>query len=75
MGAADAVPGVSGGTIALLLGIYERLLQNIQHCTDLVISTLRIDRRYETSFRSIEWHFCCRSYLESLLLCFVSTNH
>ena len=44
MGAADAVPGVSGGTIALLLGIYERLLQNIHHCTDLVISILRIDR-------------------------------
>jgi putative membrane protein len=26
MGAADAVPGVSGGTIALLTGIYERLI-------------------------------------------------
>ena len=26
MGAADAVPGVSGGTIALLVGIYERLV-------------------------------------------------
>ncbi|PSQ50565.1 DUF368 domain-containing protein, partial [Halobacteriales archaeon SW_12_67_38] len=25
MGAADAVPGVSGGTIALITGIYERL--------------------------------------------------
>lgn len=27
MGAADAVPGVSGGTIALITGIYERLIQ------------------------------------------------
>ncbi|QRY25846.2 DUF368 domain-containing protein [Halobacterium sp. BOL4-2] len=26
MGAADAVPGVSGGTIALIVGIYERLV-------------------------------------------------
>src|SRR6056297_2483549 len=26
MGAADAVPGVSGGTIALITGIYERLV-------------------------------------------------
>ena len=25
MGAADIVPGVSGGTVALVLGIYERL--------------------------------------------------
>ncbi len=29
MGAADIVPGVSGGTVALLLGIYERLLTAI----------------------------------------------
>ena len=26
MGAADAVPGVSGGTVAFLTGIYERWL-------------------------------------------------
>ncbi len=29
MGAADIVPGVSGGTVALVLGIYERLIHNI----------------------------------------------
>ncbi len=29
MGAADVVPGVSGGTIALITGIYEELLQSI----------------------------------------------
>ncbi len=29
MGAADVVPGVSGGTIAFLMGIYERLLEAI----------------------------------------------
>ena len=29
MGAADVVPGVSGGTLALLLGIYDRLLAAI----------------------------------------------
>lgn len=30
MGAAEVVPGVSGGTIAFITGIYERLLQGIQ---------------------------------------------
>lgn len=30
MGAADVVPGVSGGTVALVLGIYERLVANIR---------------------------------------------
>ncbi|GAB3028858.1 DUF368 domain-containing protein [Natronobiforma cellulositropha] len=29
MGAADVVPGVSGGTIALILGIYDRLIRAI----------------------------------------------
>lgn len=30
MGSADVVPGVSGGTVALVLGIYERLLHNVR---------------------------------------------
>ena len=29
MGAADVVPGVSGGTIALITGIYETLINSI----------------------------------------------
>ncbi|MFB6087553.1 MAG: DUF368 domain-containing protein [Haloarculaceae archaeon] len=33
MGTADAVPGVSGGTIALIAGIYERLIAAITNVT------------------------------------------
>ena len=29
MGSADIVPGISGGTIALITGIYERLVHSI----------------------------------------------
>ncbi len=29
MGIADAMPGISGGTIALLVGIYEELIRSI----------------------------------------------
>ena len=32
MGAADAVPGVSGGTIALILGIYSKLIKSLSNC-------------------------------------------
>jgi putative membrane protein len=39
MGAADVVPGVSGGTIAFLMGIYERLLDAIGSFS---IPTLRL---------------------------------
>jgi len=31
MGGADIIPGVSGGTVALILGIYERLVGAISH--------------------------------------------
>ena len=31
MGAADAVPGVSGGTIAFISGIYEELINTISN--------------------------------------------
>ncbi len=31
MGGADIIPGVSGGTVALILGIYERLVTAISH--------------------------------------------
>ncbi|MFT6776764.1 MAG: putative membrane protein [Paraglaciecola sp.] len=32
MGAADAVPGVSGGTIAFITGIYEELIFSLKQC-------------------------------------------
>ncbi len=44
MGAADTVPGVSGGTIALITGIYEQLLAAIRSVDANVISRfLRLD--------------------------------
>ena len=30
MGAADVVPGVSGGTVAFIVGIYEELINSIK---------------------------------------------
>jgi putative membrane protein len=33
MGAADVVPGVSGGTMAFILGIYETLIRAIRPST------------------------------------------
>ena len=32
MGGADIIPGVSGGTVALILGIYQRLVTAVSHC-------------------------------------------
>jgi putative membrane protein len=41
MGAADIVPGVSGGTIAFISGIYEELLESISSVSFKTIQVLR----------------------------------
>jgi putative membrane protein len=41
MGAADVVPGVSGGTIAFITGIYEELLSTISSIDFSIVKTLR----------------------------------
>jgi len=41
MGAADAVPGVSGGTIAFISGIYEELIMTISGVNLNLLTTLR----------------------------------
>ncbi|TCI91888.1 DUF368 domain-containing protein [Tenacibaculum sp. M341] len=43
MGAADVVPGVSGGTIAFISGIYEELLQSISNINLSLLKTLKKD--------------------------------
>src|SRR5690554_1411754 len=41
MGAADVVPGVSGGTIAFITGIYEELLTSIANINVEALQTLK----------------------------------
>ena len=41
MGAADAVPGVSGGTIAFISGIYQELIDTISGINLSLIRTWR----------------------------------
>jgi len=43
MGAADVVPGVSGGTIAFISGIYEELIRSINAVNFSLIATWRKD--------------------------------
>jgi putative membrane protein len=43
MGAADVIPGVSGGTVALIVGIYERLIHSIKVGVSAVLAAVRLD--------------------------------
>lgn len=56
MGCADAVPGVSGGTMALLLGIYERLIAAISHF-DLNLVALLRQRRWRDAATHCDLRF------------------
>jgi len=58
MGAADIVPGVSGGTIALILGIYERLIASIRTGARSLGRLARGDvSGFFAQFKAIEWTF------------------
>ena len=62
MGAADVVPGVSGGTIAFISGIYEELLESI---SSISLETIKVLR---TSGLKAAWKQINGNFLVSLFL-------
>lgn len=56
MGAADVVPGVSGGTMAFILGIYEELINAIKSF-DFKSLKLLVTLKGRAFFESISWKF------------------
>ena len=57
MGSADIVPGVSGGTIALLLGVYEPLLGGLRTLTEPAFVQAVLQRRFGEAFEILPWRF------------------
>ena len=58
MGAADVVPGVSGGTVALVLGIYQQLVDTIRDGARALGRLARADLRGAWSrARDVDWAF------------------
>ena len=56
IGSADPIPGVSGGTIAFISGIYSRLIHSLK-IFDLAFLKLILAVRFKTAFNRIEWNF------------------
>ena len=56
MGAADVVPGVSGGTIAFISGIYEELIESINKVN---LSVFKVWKKegFKTAWKSINGNF------------------
>jgi len=58
MGAADIVPGVSGGTVALVFGIYERLVASVRAGSSALGSLFRLDlAKTKDWLGRVEWPF------------------
>ncbi len=56
MGAADVVPGVSGGTIAFISGIYEELLQSISNIKLGLFKTLK-EEGFKAAWTALNGNF------------------
>jgi putative membrane protein len=55
MGTADIIPGVSGGTMAFILGIYERLIDAIRAVVPFLRNLLFL--RWREAFEQFPWRF------------------
>ncbi|MEG1794241.1 MAG: DUF368 domain-containing protein [Rikenellaceae bacterium] len=58
MGAADVVPGVSGGTIAFITDIYEELLASIKS-VDLEAAKMLFSFRFKELWKKVNGNFLC----------------
>ena len=56
MGAADVVPGVSGGTIAFISGIYEELLTSISNVNLSLLQTLKKEG-FKAAWKQVNGNF------------------
>lgn len=55
MGTSDIVPGVSGGTMALIVGIYERLIASVKAALTLPVTVFRGWDAAKRQFFEVEW--------------------
>lgn len=82
MGAADIVPGVSGGTVALILGVYQRLINAISQCNSTFVKML-LGRKWKAAAKHIDLKFvvslgagiACGIVGLASLMNFLLTNH
>lgn len=70
MGAADAVPGVSGGTIAFISGIYEELISTISNVNSTLFKTL-FKKGFKAFWEQLNGNFII-ALLSGILVSFVS---
>ena len=66
IGVANIIPGISGGTFALILGIYERLINAIGNLNGEFLKEL-FSRRILNSLKRIDFWFLVRIFLGAII--------
>jgi putative membrane protein len=66
MGAADVVPGVSGGTIAFISGIYEELLASISNVNFNLLKTLKKEG-FKVAWKQLNGSFLAALFIGVLI--------
>jgi len=69
MGASDVVPGVSGGTMAFILGIYEELINAIKSI-DVTFIKLILTFKFRKAIDLVPWKFLLSVFVGILLAIF-----
>ena len=72
MGAANKVPGVSGGVVAFVAGFYEEFISALQHVNKTAFNLL-IKGQFKALFRHINGQFLCLLFL-GMIISFFSVS-
>lgn len=73
MGSADIVPGVSGGTMALIVGIYTRLINAIKSFDISFVNRLAT-LKFKEALREVHWRFMVMLFTGILCAIFFFTK-
>ncbi len=57
MGSANVIPGVSGGTIAFISGIYEELINSIRQCVSPATLKMAVKFDFKGLYNTLPWKF------------------
>ena len=76
MGAADLIPGISGGTIAFIFGFYQPLLENLKTFNLSAFQNL-FKGKFKDFFQQVAWKFLLTlvSGIFCALICLVDLFH
>src|SRR5690554_3183045 len=74
MGAADVVPGVSGGTIAFITGVYDEWLDSLKRCTPAVLLRLK-NEGFVKTWRYINGNFLNAATLQDRKSTRLNSSH